>query len=206
MSGARQPTMFLPHGGGPCFWMESPPPFGPHAWDRLRAFLAGVVASLPAPPKAFLVVTAHWETDEPTVSTCAAPGMIYDYFGFPKHTYELKYPAPGSPDLGERVARLIAGAGLPVATDAERGFDHGVFVPFLIVDPEAHIPVVMLSSSCEELDLKEAQRLGASAYVVKPVRFQDFVDAVRTIGKFWGVLNVLRPATPETSDVRPEAS
>jgi len=68
------------------------------------------------------------------------------------------------------------------------------------------IPVVMLSSSCEELDLKEAQRLGASAYVVKPVRFQDFVDAVRTIGKFWGVLNVLRPATPETSDVRPEAS
>jgi CheY-like chemotaxis protein len=55
----------------------------------------------------------------------------------------------------------------------------------------ADIPVVMLSSSCEELDLKEAQRLGASAYVVKPVRFQDFVDAVKTIGKFWGVLNVL---------------
>ena len=55
----------------------------------------------------------------------------------------------------------------------------------------ADIPVVMLSSSCEELDLKEAQRLGASAYVVKPVRFQDFVDAVKTIGKFWGVLNML---------------
>jgi CheY-like chemotaxis protein len=59
------------------------------------------------------------------------------------------------------------------------------------------IPVVMLSSSCEELDLKEAQQLGASAYVVKPVRFQDFVDAVKTIGKFWGVLNVLRPGGPE---------
>jgi two-component system, response regulator len=58
----------------------------------------------------------------------------------------------------------------------------------------AGIPVVMLSSSCEELDLKEAQRLGASAYVVKPVRFQDFVDAVKTIGKFWGVLNVLPSA------------
>ncbi len=55
----------------------------------------------------------------------------------------------------------------------------------------AEIPVVMLSSSCEELDLKEARRLGASAYVVKPVRFQDFVDVVKTIGKFWGVLNVL---------------
>jgi CheY-like chemotaxis protein len=57
----------------------------------------------------------------------------------------------------------------------------------------ADIPVVMLSSSCEELDLQEARRLGASAYVVKPVRFVDFVDAVKTIGKFWGVLNVLRP-------------
>jgi two-component system, response regulator len=57
----------------------------------------------------------------------------------------------------------------------------------------ADIPVVMLSSSCEELDLKEAQSLGASAYVVKPVRFQDFVDAVKTIGKFWALLNVLRP-------------
>jgi two-component system response regulator len=65
-------------------------------------------------------------------------------------------------------------------------------------NPElAEIPVVMLSSSCEELDLKEARRLGASAYVVKPVRFQDFVDAVRIIGKFWGVLNVLRPGVVE---------
>ena len=55
----------------------------------------------------------------------------------------------------------------------------------------ADIPVVMLSSSREELDLKEARQLGASAYVVKPVRFDDFVDAVKVIGKFWGVLNVL---------------
>lgn len=57
----------------------------------------------------------------------------------------------------------------------------------------ANVPVVMLSSSCEELDLKEAQQLGANAYVMKPVRFADFVDAVKTIGKFWGELNVLRP-------------
>jgi CheY-like chemotaxis protein len=66
------------------------------------------------------------------------------------------------------------------------------------------IPVVMLSSSCEELDLKEAQQLGASAYVVKPVRFQDFVDAVKTIGKFWGVLNVLRPGAIDTPEVMEE--
>jgi aromatic ring-opening dioxygenase catalytic subunit (LigB family) len=145
MTTPRQPTLFIPHGGGPCFWIESPPPFGPHAWDRLRDYLAGLVASLPAPPKAFLVVTAHWETDQPTVSTAAAPGMIYDYFGFPAHTYELKYPAPGAPELGRKAESLIAAAGLPVVEDGERGFDHGVFVPFLIMDPEARIPVMMLS-------------------------------------------------------------
>ena len=55
------------------------------------------------------------------------------------------------------------------------------------------IPVVMLSSSREELDLKEARKLGAMAYVLKPVRFEDFADAVKVIGKFWGVLNILRP-------------
>jgi two-component system, response regulator len=63
------------------------------------------------------------------------------------------------------------------------------------------IPVVMLSSSCEERNLMEAQQLGASAYVVKPVRFQDFVDAVKTIGKFWGVLNVLRPGGADTNSM-----
>ena len=145
MTSPRQPTIFLPHGGGPCFWMDGPPPFGRHAWDHLRRYLEGLVASLPERPKAFVVVTAHWETDAPTVSTAAAPGMIYDYYGFPPHTYELKYPAPGAPELGRRVKKLIAAAGLPVEEDAERGFDHGVFVPFLIVDPEAKIPVVMLS-------------------------------------------------------------
>jgi aromatic ring-opening dioxygenase catalytic subunit (LigB family) len=171
MSASRQPTIFLPHGGGPCFWIEYPPPFGRHAWDKLRGYLAGLVESLPAPPKAFVVVTAHWETEKPTVSTCAAPGMIYDYFGFPKHTYELKYPAPGAPDLGERVRSLIAGAGLPVETDAERGFDHGVFVPFLIVDPAASIPVVMLSL---QRDLDPALHI-AVGKALQPLRDEGVV-------------------------------
>jgi aromatic ring-opening dioxygenase catalytic subunit (LigB family) len=125
--------------------MEFPPPFGPHAWDRLRDYLAGLVASLPERPKAFLVVTAHWEADEPTVSLNPKPGMLFDYYGFPEHTYKLSYPAPGAPELAAEVRRLIGAAHLPVATDASRGFDHGVFVPFLIVDPKAEIPIVMLS-------------------------------------------------------------
>ena len=145
MDAVRQPVIFVPHGGGPCFWVDWPPPFGPHAWDGLRDYLAGLVKSLPERPKAFLIVTAHWEADKPTVSVNPKPGMLYDYYGFPEHTYKLSYPAPGDPELGTQVKRLIEAAGLPVATDGERGFDHGVFVPFLIVDPKAEIPVVMLS-------------------------------------------------------------
>jgi aromatic ring-opening dioxygenase catalytic subunit (LigB family) len=141
----RQPSIFLPHGGGPCFWIDSPPPFGRQAWEKLRVYLSGVVASLPAPPKAFLVTTAHWEEPTPTASVAPAPGMIFDYYNFPPHTYELSYKAPGAPDLGRRAAQLIRAAGLTCAEDAERGYDHGVFVPMLIVDPEAHIPVVMMS-------------------------------------------------------------
>ena len=91
---------------------SSPPPFGPHAWDGLRDYLAGLVASLPERPKAFVVVTAHWEEAQPTVSAAAAPGMLYDYYGFPAHTYQLKYPAPGAPEIAAEVKDLIAAAGI----------------------------------------------------------------------------------------------
>jgi aromatic ring-opening dioxygenase catalytic subunit (LigB family) len=63
----------------------------------------------------------------------------------PQHTYELKFPAPGAPELAGRIVELIRAEGLPARTDARRGFDHGVFIPFLLVTPEADIPVVPLS-------------------------------------------------------------
>ena len=167
----RQPAIFVPHGGGPCFWMDAPPPFGRQTWEKLRHYLAGLVASLPERPKAFLVVTAHWEEAAATVSVNAAPGMVYDYYGFPAHTYELKYPAPGAPALGRRAAELIRAAGLPCAEDAERGYDHGVFVPMLIVDPSAEIPVVMVSL---QRDLDPAQHI-ALGRALAPLREEGVV-------------------------------
>jgi aromatic ring-opening dioxygenase catalytic subunit (LigB family) len=142
---ARQPAIFVSHGGGPCFWMDMPPPIGPHGFDNLRDYLAGILPSLPERPKAILVISGHWEEPVTTVSTNPAPSMYFDYYGFPEETYRLSYPAPGAPELAERVRGLVANAGIDVATDSTRGFDHGVFVPFLIIDPEARIPVVMLS-------------------------------------------------------------
>ena len=141
----KQPAIFISHGGGPCFWMEFGPPFGPHGFDRLRAYLAGLLATLPERPKAILLISAHWEEATPTVGTAENPGMIYDYYGFPPETYRLSYPAPGAPQLAQRVRDLLGAAGIESAADPQRGFDHGVFVPMLIVDPEAGIPVATLS-------------------------------------------------------------
>ncbi|QDL98839.1 dioxygenase [Rhodopseudomonas palustris] len=157
----RQPTIFLSHGGGPCFWMEPPRRFGPNAYDGLRAYLSGVLASLPARPRAILIVSGHWEAALPTVSTSAAPSMLFDYYGFPEHTYRLSYPAPGDPALAARVQALLGNAGIATATDATRGFDHGVFVPMLIVDPDAQIPVVMLSLQ-QDLDPVRHLVIGAA--------------------------------------------
>lgn len=71
--------------------------------------------------------------------------MLYDYGGFPPESYTLKYPAPGSPQLAERIAGMLQSAGVPVAKDSRRGFDHGTFVPLMLMFPEADIPVVQMS-------------------------------------------------------------
>jgi aromatic ring-opening dioxygenase catalytic subunit (LigB family) len=122
------------------------PPMGPPGtWDRMAAFLRSLPGDVGATPRAILAVTGHWETDELRVTAGANPSLIYDYYGFPESTYHLKYPAPGSPALAAEVAGLLRAAGFPTTEDAERGFDHGVFIPFLVAFPEARIPVVELS-------------------------------------------------------------
>jgi aromatic ring-opening dioxygenase catalytic subunit (LigB family) len=140
----RQPALFLPHGGGPCFFMDWT--WGPaDTWKKTQSFLESISASLPAQPKALLVISGHWEEPAFTAGTAAAPKLIYDYSGFPAHTYQLTWPAPGDPALASRVAEMLKAAGLPAATDAARGYDHGVFVPLKVAFPEAQIPVVTLS-------------------------------------------------------------
>jgi aromatic ring-opening dioxygenase catalytic subunit (LigB family) len=125
--------------------MEARPPIGPLGYEKLRGYLAGLLGTLPERPRAILVVSGHWEAPVPTVNVATAPGMLFDYYGFPEHTYRLQYAAPGDPALGARVRALLANAGIESAAETERGFDHGVFVPMLIVDPAACIPVLQLS-------------------------------------------------------------
>ena len=157
----RLPALYLSHGGGPCFWMEFPQPFGPHAFDDLRAYLSGLLETLPVQPRAILIVSAHWEEKIPTVGAVEQPPMLFDYYGFPEHTYKLNYPAPGSPELAARVQSLLLDAKIASAADTQRGFDHAVFVPMLIVDPDARIPVVTLSLQ-HDLDPEKHIAVGAA--------------------------------------------
>jgi aromatic ring-opening dioxygenase catalytic subunit (LigB family) len=139
---SRLPTYFISHGGGP--W-----PFMPDSlnttYRALAAFLRDVPRQIGVMPKALLVITAHWEEHDFAVQAHPQPPMLYDYYGFPPHTYQVQYPAPGSPALAERVRGLIVAAGFKSHLDAERGFDHGTFTPLSVMYPQADVPVVQLS-------------------------------------------------------------
>lgn len=159
---ARMPTLFIPHGGGPCFFMDDPD----GVWTGMGDYLRGIAARLPAKPKAILVISAHWEEAAATVQTAAQPALIYDYYGFPEHTYRLTYPAPGDAGLAARIDALLAEAGIASAQDSQRGYDHGVFIPLKVMYPDADIPVVQMSLR-HDLDPAFHSRLGQA---LEPLR------------------------------------
>lgn len=135
------PSLYVPHGGGPCFFMEDPQGI----WTGMEGFLAALPASLPERPKAILVISGHWETRGFALTGAAQPPLVYDYYGFPPHTYQLRYDAPGSPGLAADAAGLLQRAGFAAQVDPARGLDHGVFVPLKVAFPAADVPVVELS-------------------------------------------------------------
>jgi aromatic ring-opening dioxygenase catalytic subunit (LigB family) len=143
-AGPRLPVVFLPHGGGP--WPFVDIGIGSKAEQAELARYLRSVAEVPkTPPRAVLVVSAHWEEPLPTVMTAPHPPMLYDYYGFPPESYEITWPAPGEPALAERVRQLLAAAHIDSAENAERGFDHGTFVPLKLAYPNADVPTVQLS-------------------------------------------------------------
>jgi aromatic ring-opening dioxygenase catalytic subunit (LigB family) len=113
--------------------------------DALEAFLRSVLADAGNRPQAILVVSAHWEAPVPTVMENATHKLLYDYTNFPAHTYSLQYPAPGSPALARRVRELLSAAGISSEGESERGLDHGTFIPFMLLAPDADIPIAQLS-------------------------------------------------------------
>jgi aromatic ring-opening dioxygenase catalytic subunit (LigB family) len=141
--GPRLPAVYLPHGGGPWPFVDIGMPRS--EVNAMSEYLRTLAHLAPSPPRALLVITAHWEAPEVTVSTGERPGMLFDYYGFPDAAYLLSWPAPGHPSVAERARELLRAAGIESRADAERGFDHGTFIPMMVAFPEANVPTVQVS-------------------------------------------------------------
>ena len=130
----KTPTLFVSHGAPSLVLQDGPS----------RDFLAALGQKL-GTPRAIVCVSAHWDTDDVTVGLAEHPETIHDFSGFPPALYQIRYPAAGDPALARRVIQMLTDAGIPVAGDNARGFDHGVWSPLILICPDASIPVVELS-------------------------------------------------------------
>jgi len=177
----KQPVLFVSHGGGPCFYMDTNEGFFADINKRSKAanFFRQLASKfLPTPPTTILVISAHWMTDcreggsGLEVTSTKQNKLYFDYYGFPDYTYKIQYPAPGDVSISKRVAELVksSGVGGPQGCqlNTQRGLDHGVFCPLGLIYPDAKIPVLQLSMP-DNLDPESYVKLGEA---LEPLREQ----------------------------------
>ena len=136
--GDRAQIVYFSHGGGPL------PILGDEGHRSMVEFMQQLPSQLRR-PDSVLVISAHWEETAATLLGAPAPGMLYDYYGFPAEAYEITYKAPGNPELAQRVVRLLEEKGISARSDTQRGFDHGLFIPLKLMYPQEDIPSLQLS-------------------------------------------------------------
>lgn len=146
------PCLFVSHGAGPLPLLKD----GEH---RALVDCIQFIGKQIKKPKAVLVISAHWEEQQATISSSAEPDLIYDYSGFSPAAYNIQYKCAGSPELAEDLAAQLQQAGIECRLDAQRGLDHGVFVPMKLLYPKADVPCVSLSL-LSSLDAKQHIELG----------------------------------------------
>jgi 4,5-DOPA dioxygenase extradiol len=129
----RMPTLYLSHG--------APPLADDALWTRQ---LADWSAGLPR-PKAILIVSAHWEDAPLALGATRTVPLVYDFWGFPEHYYQVTYPAPGAPELAAKVRKLLRSPETAVRDVPDRGLDHGAYVPLVEMYPDADVPVLQIS-------------------------------------------------------------
>jgi 4,5-DOPA dioxygenase extradiol len=130
--------VYFSHGGGPM------PILGDPGHKAMNDFMTWLPSQLHR-PEMIVVVSAHWEEDATTLTGAKHPKMFYDYYGFPEEAYSIQYPAPGSPELAQRIVGLLKENNIPTRIDPQRGFDHGLFIPLKMMYPQADIPCLQLS-------------------------------------------------------------
>jgi 4,5-DOPA dioxygenase extradiol len=136
--GKKAQLVYFSHGGGPL------PILGDPGHKMMVEFMMKLPSQL-TKPDAILVISAHWEESTATLLGAKSPELFYDYYGFPDKAYEITYPAPGNPELADRIAGLLNNANITVRVDLKRGFDHGLFIPLKLMYPECDIPSIQLS-------------------------------------------------------------
>lgn len=183
---ARTPVYFVSHGGPTTMYDKD------HAvYPKLEAI--GREITEVVKPKAIVVFSAHWQSDTLNaieVNTSEQEPLLYDFYGFPKHYYAEKFPNKGSPELADRVIDLLNGAGIKTVK-AERGLDHGVFVPFKIMfSPEKNplsIPIVQVSLFDDENDAAAHIKLGRAVEKLRDENVLIIVSgmAVHNLRDLW---------------------
>ncbi|KJZ73418.1 hypothetical protein HIM_07212 [Hirsutella minnesotensis 3608] len=154
------PIIALSHGGGPMPVLDDP------GHKSIIYSLKNRVPKIlglgtPSQPRAIVLVTAHWTTGDPIISSEKTHDLLYDYSNFPPVAYTFKYPAPGEPDVAKSVKAAFDEEGLKCELNGERGWDHGVFIPMMLVNPKADVPIVQVSV-LESEDAEKHLRMGAA--------------------------------------------
>lgn len=185
MNNTKPRVLFLSHGGGPM------PLLGDQRHQEMVENLKHVASRI-GKPSAIIVISAHWEESIATITSTERTSLIYDYFGFPKESYQIEYPCPGEPQLAEQVQLALRDAGIAGDLDEQRGLDHGVFVPLTIMYPEADIPCVQLSL-LHSLDPAQHIKIGKAVSALER-------DDLLIIGSGFSFHNMRAFFTPDTAD------
>jgi aromatic ring-opening dioxygenase catalytic subunit (LigB family) len=180
-------ALFLSHGGGPL------PLLGDDSHSEMVSCLKEIAETIER-PSTIIVVSAHWEARNATVTSGESPSLIYDYSGFPQESYKIEYPCPGNPPLSRAIAKQLEQAGIDVSLDNARGFDHGLFVPLKIMYTEADIPCVQLSL---------INSLDPITHIELGLALQNLGDqSLLLIGSGFSFHNMKAFFAPETDDSR----
>lgn len=150
----RAPVLFVSHGGGPM------PLLGDPSHKQMVDTFKLMQKSLPK-PKAIIVISAHWESKEIEILTNPTPPLLFDYYGFPESSYQYQYPIVNSLELIDDVKAQLQENNIAFSSNDHRGYDHGVFVPLMMLYPDADIPVIQISLQ-SNLDPERHLALGQS--------------------------------------------